>query len=313
MPATVLFAPPQSRAHQTPHGHPERRERFDAIQRSLDSSGLRSRLRHAESGLSDPDSLRLCHDDGYIALAEREIRGGRRILSTGDTHVSPASLDAALAAVGAVCAAVDVVVDGDASQAFCALRPPGHHARPDQGMGFCVFNNVAIGARHAIKRRGLERVLVADWDVHHGNGTQDIFYDDSSVLFFSTHQHPWYPGTGMEAETGTGAGLGTTINCPLPAHSGREEVLGAFRQLLLPAANAFRPDLVMISAGFDSRMGDPLGRFRLTDEDFAEMTGLLQEIADKHAQRRVVSVLEGGYSLQGLASGVNSHLTALLA
>ncbi len=261
---------------------------------------------------AEQDTLQLCHEPAYIRLAEREIRDGNRILSTGDTHVSPGSLRAALAAAGAVCGAVDAVAGGEADQAFCALRPPGHHARPAQGMGFCVFNNIALGARHALQRHGLERVLIADWDVHHGNGTQDIFYEDPAVLFFSTHQSPWYPGTGMANETGSGAGEGTTINCPLPAGAGRDEVLGAFRERLLPAAGAFRPELVLVSAGFDSRLGDPLGRFRLLDEDFREMTMLLREVADRHAEGRLVSALEGGYSLSGLASGVTSHVSALL-
>ena len=257
-------------------------------------------------------TLQLCHGAAYIELVEREIEAGRGMLSTGDTHVSPGSLTAARAATGAVCAAVDAVVEGDVQQAFCALRPPGHHARPDHGMGFCIFNNVAVAARHAIRRHGLGRVMIADWDVHHGNGTQDIFYADPDVLFFSTHQSPWYPGTGAAGETGQGEGEGTTINCPFPAGSGRKEILGAFGERLMPAADAFRPDLVMVSAGFDSRLGDPLGRFRLEDEDFREMTLLLRDVADRHAGGRLVSALEGGYSLEGLASGVASHVAALL-
>ena len=179
-------------------------------------------------------------------------------------------------------------------------------------MGFCIFNNAAIGARHAIQMHGIERVLIADWDVHHGNGTQDIFYEDPAVLYFSTHQSPWFPGTGMPSETGNGAGRGATINCPFAAGAGREEILGAFRSRLLPAADEFRPDLVLVSAGFDSRLGDPLGRFRLHDDDFRELTALLREVADKHSQGRFVSVLEGGYSLHGLTAAVTSHLTALL-
>lgn len=313
MPSTLLSAPDSSRKHRTPHGHPERIERFDTVVRMLDSTGLAGRMDPLESGEADFDTLRLCHDADYIKLVEREIGAGNRILSTGDTHVGTESLTAARTAVGSVCSAVDSVVVGSVKQAFCVLRPPGHHARPNQGMGFCLFNNVAIGARHAIERHGLERVLIADWDVHHGNGTQDIFYDDPTVLFFSTHQSPWYPGTGARGETGEGAGAGTTINCPFPAHSGRDEILGAFRDRLLPAAEAFGPDLVMISAGFDSRLGDPLGQFRLDDPDFTEMTSLLQEVADKHAQGRLVSTLEGGYSLTGLAAAVQSHVSALLA
>ena len=312
MPHTLLIAPESSRDHRTPHGHPERVERFEAVLRALGSSGLAGRMRSVDSEEAGFDTLRLCHGADYIELVEREISAGNRMLSTGDTHVGRGSLSAARMAVGAVCSAVDSVLTGPVKQAFCALRPPGHHARPKQGMGFCVFNNVAIGARHAIERHGLQRVLIVDWDVHHGNGTQDIFYEDPSVLFFSTHQSPWYPGTGMRDETGEGAGAGTTINCPFPAHTGREEIFGAFRDRLLPAAEAFTPELVMISAGFDSRLGDPLGQFRLADGDFAELTNLLQDLADRHADGRLVSALEGGYSLAGLASSVESHVGALL-
>ncbi len=273
---------------------------------------MQRRMQPRPSEKVDTDTLCLCHGPEYVALAEREITDGRRMLSTGDTHVGKGSLVAAREATGAVCAAVDTVLSGEVGQAFCVLRPPGHHACPDRGMGFCIFNHVAVASRHAIRRRGLGRVLIADWDVHHGNGTQDIFYGDPDVLFFSTHQSPWYPGTGTTAETGSGAGTGSTINCPLPAGSGRAEILGAFRERLLPAAEAFQPDLVMVSAGFDSRLGDPLGRFRLRDEDFREITLLVREIADQHAEGRLVSVLEGGYSLEGLAAGVASHVAALL-
>ena len=300
-------------AHRTPHGHPERIERFEAIKRALSESGLAGRMARAPISAAGPEELQLCHTPEYIRLVEREIGLGARTLSTGDTHVGAGSLEAARAAVGAVVGAVDAAVDGPATQSFCALRPPGHHARPNQGMGFCIFNSVAVGARHAVRRRGLERILIADWDVHHGNGTQDIFYEDPAVLFFSTHQSPWYPGTGMASETGDGSGRNTTINCPFPAQSGREEILGAFRDRLIPAADAFRPDLVMISAGFDSRLGDPLGQFRLADSDFSEMTSLLREVADKHSQGRLVSVLEGGYSLSGLVAAVTAHVEALLA
>ena len=312
MPATALIAPEASLDHRTPHGHPERSGRFQAVRDALEAAGLSVRMLPVEAAAADRESLEACHAPEYIRLAEREIEAGRRTLSTGDTHVSPGTLSAARFAAGAVLGAVDTVAAGPARQAFCLLRPPGHHAGPARGMGFCVFNNVAVGARHAIRRRGMERVLIADWDVHHGNGTQDIFYEDPAVLFFSTHQSPWYPGTGMASETGAGAGRKTTINCPFPAGAGRDEVLGAFRSQLLPVADAFRPDLVLVSAGFDSRIGDPLGRFRLADADFAEMTSLLREVADKHAQGRLVSVLEGGYSLEGLAAGAVSHVTALL-
>ena len=209
--------------------------------------------------------------------------------------------------------AVDAVVSGRARNAFCAVRPPGHHASQARGMGFCVFNNIAIGARHAARAHGVERILIADWDVHHGNGTQEVFWSDGSVLFFDTHQHPWYPGTGSPDETGEGKGRGRIVNRPFPAGAGRDEILGAFRTGLVPAAERFKPELVMISAGFDSRAGDPLGKFTLTDADFAELTAVVVEIARQHARGRVVSVLEGGYSRDGLARAVAAHLDRLSA
>ena len=284
MTATVLFAPEASLEHRTPHGHPERAERFEAIKRTLEESGLAGRMERAPASAASREDLELCHDPEYIRLVEREIGAGARTLSTGDTHVGAGSLGAGRAAAGAVIKAVDAIVDGPATQAFCVLRPPGHHARPNQGMGFCIFNNVAVGARHAIRRRGLERILIADWDVHHGNGTQDIFYEDPDVLFFSTHQSPWYPGTGSASETGDGDGRNTTINCPFPAQSGRDEILGAFRARLMPAADAFRPDLVMISAGFrfqawrSARPVPAYGR-RLQRNDIAAARGGRQALA----------------------------------
>jgi len=314
---TALLADPLYRQHDTGLDHPEQPQRFDAVVEALDRSGLMPGLLRIDPRPATEDEIAACHGRGYIELVHLEIRSGAHQLSTGDTVVSPRSWDVALNAAGGILNAVDAVVQssvqgGSAQNAFCVVRPPGHHARPDQGMGFCIFNNVAIAARYAQRRHGLGKVLIADWDVHHGNGTQDIFYSDGSVLFFSTHQSPWYPFTGAVNETGEGRGKGCTLNCPFPAGAGRAEIVGAFREQLRRAADRFRPDLVLVSAGFDSRMADPLGRFTLTDADFAELTAVLLEIAGEHAGGRLVSVLEGGYNLSGLGSAAAAHVKALM-
>ena len=238
----------------------------------LRTAGLLDRLQPIPPRAATAEELLLCHHPNYLRIARRDVEAGQRTLTTGDTDVTPNSWDVAVQAAGGVLNAVDAVVAGRAANAFCAVRPPGHHATPTRGMGFCLFNNVAIAARYAQRRHGLERVLIVDWDVHHGNGTQDIFYTDPSVFFFSTHQWPLYPGTGRADETGDGPGEGTTLNFPFPAGSGRAEILGAVEEWLMPAADEFRPDLVLISAGFDSRIGDLLGRFTLTDDDFRDLT-----------------------------------------
>ena len=239
------------------------------------------------------------------------MESGSPFLSTGDTDITPNSWAVAVRAAGGVLNAVDMVLVGQAPNAFCAVRPPGHHASAARGMGFCLFNNVALAARYAQHRHGIGRILICDWDVHHGNGTQDIFYSDPSVFFFSTHQWPLYPGTGSANESGDGDGYGTTMNFPFPAGSGRKEILGAVEQSLMPAMKEFRPELVLISAGFDSRIGDLLGQFTLSDEDFADLTGDLMQIAEETAGGRIVSVLEGGYSLDGLATASAAHVNRL--
>jgi acetoin utilization deacetylase AcuC-like enzyme len=304
---TGLAADPVCKEHLTGPGHPEQPARFDAAVNAL--QGLH--LVKISPRLANHDELALCHSRKYIQLAEREIFEGFHELSTGDTVISPKSLDAALRATGQALNAVDAIVEKRVSNAISIGRPPGHHATPVRGMGFCIFNTVAIAARYAQHKHGIGRVLIADWDVHHGNGTQDVFYTDGTVFFFSTHQSPWYPGTGARSERGEGAGEGMTLNCPFPAGSGRKEILGAFQEQLTTAANEVKPEFVLISAGFDSRIGDPLGQFLLTDEDFADLTRVMREIADKHAGGRLLSVLEGGYNLTGLASAMRSHVEAL--
>jgi acetoin utilization deacetylase AcuC-like enzyme len=304
---TALLADPISTQHLTGAGHPERPERFDAAVSALEGLDLL----HLPSRKAVKQEVMLCHSPSYFEIVRREVALGFGDLSTGDTTICESSLEVALHAAGAVLSAVDEVFARRADNAFCIVRPPGHHASQDRGMGFCIFNNIALGARYAQRMHGIERVLIADWDVHHGNGTQDIFYDDGSVFFFSTHQYPWYPGTGGAGETGYGKGAGKTLNCPFPAGSGRQEIVGAFRDKLVPAAAEFKPDLVLVSAGFDSRAGDPLGHFLLTDADFAELTAITLEIADRHAHGRLISVLEGGYSLRGLACATRAHVEAL--
>jgi len=305
--ATALSADPFCRRHLSGREHPERPERLDAVVNALAPLSLLQ----LDPRTATEEELLLVHTPHYLDTARHDVESGRLFLSTGDTDITLNSWEVALHAAGSVLNAVDAVVEGRARNAFCAVRPPGHHATANRGMGFCIFNNVAIAARYAQKRHGLARVLIVDWDVHHGNGTQEIFYADPSVFFFSTHQWPLYPGTGRADETGSGPGAGTTMNFPFPAGSGRAEVLGAIESSLKPAAEKFRPELVLISAGFDSRVGDLLGRFTLTDEDFADLTFSVAEIAAAHASSRIVSVLEGGYSLTGLASAAAAHVRAL--
>lgn len=296
--------------HRTAPGHPECPERLIAIRKSLESLTPALVLPSSRAEMSD---ITLCHDPRYVENVLKLIEEGETELAGGDVSVSQESGEIALRAAGGVIDAVDAVLTKRVDNAFCAVRPPGHHARPAAAMGFCLFNNVAIAARHAQKQHGIERVAIVDWDVHHGNGTQEIFYKDDSVFFFSTHQSPWYPGTGAKDETGEGKASGLTINRPFPSGAGRAEILGAFSDTLLPALKTFQPGLIMISAGFDSRAGDPLGQFRLTDEDFREMTRQLLDSAASLCHGRLVSVLEGGYNLQGIGTAVKAHVSELLS
>jgi len=308
---TAFLADPVSKLHAPGPGHPESPARFDAALKGVVGSNGELKLTDAGPRSATDDELALCHTRSYIGIARHDVESGSRVLSTGDTDLSDRSFEVALRAAGTCLSAVDLVMQQKARNAFCIVRPPGHHASAARGMGFCLFNNIAIAARYAQRHFGVERVAIADWDVHHGNGTQEIFYADPSVFFFSTHQSPWYPGTGSVDETGEGRAMGHTLNAPFRSGAGRDQILTAFRDKWMPRMQEFRPDLVMISAGFDSRLGDPLGQFRLSDADFAELTHLVMEVADKYAKGRVVSVLEGGYNLDGLTRAVHAHAEAL--
>ncbi|MDA0989356.1 MAG: histone deacetylase [Verrucomicrobia bacterium] len=308
---TGLVADERYQLHVPGAGHPECPARYRAALSGIAAAVPGHRLRRIDPRLATTADLLRCHTPGYVAQVEREIASGVRTLSTGDTHVCRDSQGAALLASGGVLAATDAVMTGQVKNAFCAVRPPGHHATPAQGMGFCIYNHVAVAARYVQRQYGVERVLIVDWDVHHGNGTQDIFYDDASVFYFSTHQWPLYPGTGARAEVGTGAGRGFTRNVPVPAGTTGEGLRRAFMDELMPAMVSFKPELILISAGFDARKDEPISDLSLTDDDFGMLTRMVVDLANDHANGRIVSSLEGGYGLEGLASAVGAHVAAL--
>ncbi|MGQ0662967.1 MAG: histone deacetylase family protein [Pseudomonadota bacterium] len=286
--------------------HPESPARLEAVLAGLaEVRGLERR----EAPLAEDRHLRLAHAGAYVEAVLATIPRAGRCGLDPDTVVSPGSGEAALRAAGAVVAAVDAVCKGEAKNAFCAVRPPGHHAEAARAMGFCLFNNVAVGALHARAAHGLARVAVVDFDVHHGNGTQHMFERDPSLFYASTHQYPFYPGTGAAGERG----IGNVVNVPLASHSGGPEFRAAFTKEILPALDKFAPELVIVSAGFDAHEADPLASLMLREEDYEWVTAALAEVARTHAKGRIVSALEGGYDLKALAASAAAHVAALMA
>jgi acetoin utilization deacetylase AcuC-like enzyme len=305
---TLLITHSAGLQHATPQGHPERAERLRAVEMALEDERFAT-LARATAPLGTLDQVTLCHP---LAFAEALMAAAPEtglIQIEADTMMSPGTMEAALRGVGGAVYAVDEVMTGKASNAFCAMRPPGHHAESVKAMGFCFFNNAAIAARHAQRAHGVERVAVVDWDVHHGNGTQEIFWDDASVLYASVHEMPLYPGTGAVSERGQ---HGTIVNAPLRSGDGSDEFRDAFESALLPRIAAFQPDLIIISAGFDAHWRDPLANINLREPDFAWATQELMALADRHAGGRLVSILEGGYDLEGLSKSAAAHVMALM-
>jgi acetoin utilization deacetylase AcuC-like enzyme len=298
--------------HDTGAAHPERPDRLRAIVSHFKETNLWSQLQHLIIERADENWLLKVHSAQHLAFIRESCKNGIHILDQGDTHAGKESYDVALLAVGGVLAGVDAVMSGLIDNAFCAVRPPGHHAGSNSVMGFCLINNVAVAARYAQEKFGVRKVAIIDWDVHHGNGTQEIFYEDPSVLYISTHQFPFYPGTGSRGERGAGKGEGYTLNIPMFAGAGEEEYLFAFQTEILPALSMFQPELILISAGFDAHEKDPLAHINLTEDTFARMTSMVREPASKYCGGKLVSVLEGGYDLQALPRSVEAHIRELM-
>ena len=308
---TAIFRDPLYLAHDPGHNHVERPERLETIYKQLDNPDIGNQFLFPTPQPATPEQLALIHTQSHIERVE-QTKGRAFDALDADTTTSAQSYDAALLAAGAVAQGVELVVQGEADNCFCLVRPPGHHAEYDRGMGFCLFNNVAIGAQHALTNLGLERVLIIDWDLHHGNGTQNSFYATDQVLYFSTHQYPYYPGSGGLSETGKGKGEGYTVNVPLRAGFGDEEFARIFNEILAPVVRGYEPQLIMVSAGYDTYVNDPLGGMTVTANGYAYLTRKVLSLAQEVCGGKVLFTLEGGYNLEGLVNGVLVGLIEML-
>ena len=308
-----FLSDPYFSEHITGEFHPENPKRLNSIYNKLKSSGIFENVIKLKSEKINYESLKSVHDPLYIEKVEEECRKGYSLLSTGDTNICSSSNDVALHAAGGVLKTLDNIFNSKINRGFCSVRPPGHHASADIGMGFCIYNNIALAAEHAKLKYNVEKIMIIDWDVHHGNGTQDIFYNDNSVLFVSTHQHPLYPGTGSSEEKGADSGKGFTINIPMKKGTGNDDIISAFNEIIMPAAKRFKPELTLISAGFDSRKDDPLGGFLIDDDGFRELTRKVIEISEYSGSGKILSILEGGYNYEGLSNAVFSHMDELIS
>lgn len=306
---TLIYSHEACIEHDPGSFHPERPDRLRAVLAALKVPAFED-LAWREAPQAEIAQVAWVHPQAYVDAVLAAVPQSGQTALDPDTHLSPASGEAALRAAGAVCAAVDAIMAGEAANAFCAVRPPGHHAEPSRAMGFCIFNGIAVGAEQARKAHGLERVVVMDFDVHHGNGTQAMFWGDPALFYGSTHQMPLYPGTGGADERGVDDNI---VNRPLAPGSGSREFRAAMTEGILPAIDAFAPDFILVSAGFDAHARDPLANLEFEDEDFAWATEELLRLAESHCAGRLVSVLEGGYDLEALASAASAHVRALMA
>jgi len=312
MSKTIILKDERCIDHITTPGHPESPQRLKSIYGMLKENDMKGRFEEVSPRMATKEEISLNHDQKYIDMIENTA--GRSFTSLdGDTNTSARSWEAALLAVGAVLDGVDMIMEQKADNGFALVRPPGHHAEASRAMGFCLFNNIAVGAHYLLKKHGVKKVFIIDWDIHHGNGTQNSFYSNPEVFYFSTHQYPYYPGTGAEDERGTGEGAGYTLNVPLPGGQGDDDYLNIFQEVLGPAISKFSPEFILVSAGYDTYFRDPLGTMKVTENGFYRMTEFLKKIAIDDCNGRLFLALEGGYHIEGITESVKQTILALSA